>query len=294
MPLQQLVEYFNDRLEQEHNSGFRPFVLEHHQVHGLLGSTRVSSLLSPIRNALCPAKIIGHTAQLTVSTQHARHQQTAIAESLQDTSSGQAASIISFDRLTRAVHMLNYLPQAHLEKLLFLDVDPRHILGVKTDHGAYFEEIIIKCGLQTQNVTIVLTVDNRYTRYFQSLLKGLNNYQRRGYRIALKFNYQHLDKTALELIARAAPDFVGLPAHHNLQRLRTGQLQEKLQQLTGRVNSIAGKSILLNIEDPFSAELAQKTDFDLVEGSYFDQPEASAIPQPASYLAGNSGCITLP
>ncbi len=25
MPLQQLVEYFNDRLEHEHNAGFRPF-----------------------------------------------------------------------------------------------------------------------------------------------------------------------------------------------------------------------------------------------------------------------------
>jgi hypothetical protein len=42
--------------------------------------------------------------------------------------------------------MLNYLPMSHLGKTLFVEVDPRHILSVKKDHGAYFEEIIIKCG----------------------------------------------------------------------------------------------------------------------------------------------------
>lgn len=49
MPLQQLVEYFNDRLEQEHNDGVRPFVLENGAAHGLFGPIKVGSVLAPIR-----------------------------------------------------------------------------------------------------------------------------------------------------------------------------------------------------------------------------------------------------
>jgi hypothetical protein len=52
--------------------------------------------------------------------------------------------------------MLNYLVLAHLQGVLFLEVDPRHILGIKQDHGAYFEDVIRQCGLETKNVAIVL------------------------------------------------------------------------------------------------------------------------------------------
>ena len=37
MPLQHLVEYFNDRLGREHRSSFRPFILEEGKVSGLFG-----------------------------------------------------------------------------------------------------------------------------------------------------------------------------------------------------------------------------------------------------------------
>lgn len=279
MPLSQLVEYFNDRLEQEHNSGFRPFILEDDKVHGLFGPIRIGSVLSPIRKTLRSAHVIGHAAQLTVEANQAPSIQSGELENLLDLPSAQTAgseSIVNFDRLSRAVHMLNYLPQSHLDELLFLDVDPRHILGVKEDHGAYFEEVIVKCGLQTNNVAISMTVNSVYARFYQSLLKGLNNYQRRGYQLALKFDYHSLEKSAIELISRAAPDFVGLSAD-NLERVRDNKLLEKLQQLNGLVDSINGRSIMLDIEDKKIAALARQTGFDLVQGDYFEQVASSAI-----------------
>ncbi len=151
MPLQQLAEYFNDRLELEHHNGFRPFSVADDVVHGQFGPIRLSSNLSPIRETLRSTQIIGHNAQLNVA---ANPIQPMIGSELDnllafpvDGARG-ADSIINFDRLSRTVHMLNYLPHAHLDGLLFLDVDPWHILGVKQDHGAYFEEIIVKCGLR--------------------------------------------------------------------------------------------------------------------------------------------------
>ncbi len=274
MPLQQLVEYFNDRLELEHNNGFRPFLLQDGCVYGLFGPVRIASVLTPIRETLRSAHVIGHAAQLSVAASPAQHLQGRELENLlafpPDQNTG-ADSIISFDRLSRTVHMLNYLPQAHLDELLFLDVDPRHVIGIKEDHGAYFEEIIVKCGLQTSNVAITLTINSAYARFYPSLLKGLQNYQSRGYRLALKLDVHALEKSSTELIARAAPDFVGLSAQH-LDRVRDNRLLDKIQQLNSLVASVYGRSILLNIDDKRSAALARQTGFQLVQGDYYEQP----------------------
>ncbi|OAH99720.1 EAL domain-containing protein [Methylomonas methanica] len=273
MPLQQLVEYFNDRLEQEHKNGLRPFILENGAVRGVFGPILIGSRLSPIRETLRSANVIGQIAQLSVTSNSSQTIQSSGLEnilSLPTEEPAQAESIINFDRLSRAVHMLNYLPQAHLDELLFLEVDPRHILGVKEDHGAYFEEVIVACGLKTANVAISLTANNAYTGFYQSLLKGLHNYQRRGYRVALKFDYHTLEKSAFELITKAAPDFIGLSAL-NLDRVRDNKLLEKLQHFNSLSRSLNGRSIMLNIDDKKTAVLARKTGFDLVQGHYFEQ-----------------------
>jgi EAL domain-containing protein (putative c-di-GMP-specific phosphodiesterase class I) len=125
-------------------------------------------------------------------------------------------------------------------------------------------------------VAIALTVNNAYTRVYQTLLKGLSNYQRRGYRLMLKFDYQGLEKSAMELISRAAPDFVGLSAQ-NLDRIRDSQLLEKLQQLNTLVDSISAQSILLQVEDKKTASLARLANFALVQGAYFEQTSFASV-----------------
>jgi EAL domain-containing protein (putative c-di-GMP-specific phosphodiesterase class I) len=146
---------------------------------------------------------------------------------------------------------------------------------VKTDHGAYFEEIIIKCGLKTCNVAIGLKVSPDYARVYSSLLKGLYNYQDRGYRVALKLDYYSLDKSAFELISRTAPDFVAMSAEH-LDGIRDNRLPEKLSQLCQLVASMDGRSVMLDIEDKRNAALARQMGFDLVQGAYFE-PEVPGL-----------------
>jgi len=158
MPLQHLVEYFNDRLGREHRSSFRPFILEEGKVNGLFGPIRIDSFFAPLRQTLKPTVMVGHKAQITVAPNKTQHLYANEIETLLANNSVSAAdfeSIINFDRLSRTVHMLNYLTLAHLQGILFLEVDPRHILGIKQDHGAYFEEVIAKCGMKTKNVVIV-------------------------------------------------------------------------------------------------------------------------------------------
>jgi EAL domain-containing protein (putative c-di-GMP-specific phosphodiesterase class I) len=278
MPLQQLVEYFNDRLELEYNNGFRPFQLHHGAVRGLFGPISLNSYLAPLRETDHTTEIVGYAAQLQVLAQAAPPLQSNELENVlqfpsAEINHGDPDSVIHFDRLLRTVHMLNYLPQAHLGGLLSLDVDPRHILGVKADHGAYFEEIIVKCGLQTNNVAIALTINHVYSRFYSTLLKGLENYQKRGYRIFLKVDLNALTETIDKLINRTAPDFVGIDVQQ-VDRKHDAHLS-KIQQLNSLVRSNGGRSVLLNVGDKEDAGLARQGGFDWLQGEYYEQPITS-------------------
>ena len=272
MPLQHLVEYFNDRIGREHRSSFRPFILEEGKVSGLFGPIRIDSFFAPLRQTLKPTVIRGHTAQITVAHNKTQPLYTNEIENLLANNSVPATdfeSIINFDRLCRTVHMLNYLTLAHLQGVLFLEVDPRHILGIKQDHGAYFEEVIVQCGLETKNVVIVLAVNSQYARYYQELINGLENYRHRGYQIALKFDYLAQDSDVFDLIAKISPNYVSLSARNLEGQVHDDTLQAKLQQLKTEVASTGGQSILQQIDEKKSDLLARNTGFDLVEGGYY-------------------------
>lgn len=67
MSLQQLVDYFNDRFESEHQSNFRPFILENGWVSGIFGPIRVISVFAPVHHAANHEQLIGHIAQISVT-----------------------------------------------------------------------------------------------------------------------------------------------------------------------------------------------------------------------------------
>ena len=273
MPLQYLVEYFNDRLGREHRSSVRPFILEAGKVSGLFGPVRVNSVLKPLRNAYTPNIIVGHAAQMNVATNTAPHLYVNEIKPLvtNNNSVEEAESIINFDRLSRTVHMLNYLTIVHLEGVLFLDVDPRHILGVKQDHGAYFEEVIRQCGLETNNVAIVLTLNSQYAPYYEDLERGLENYRRRGYQIALKFDYIVRNVQTFNLIERIAPQYVIQSARNLIGRVHSDELFEQLSQFNAKIASLGAQSILEHIEEKKFDALARNSGFDLVDGDYYNE-----------------------
>lgn len=279
MPLQNLVEYFNDRFGQEHRSSFRPFILEEGTISALFGQIKIGSVFSPIRLAQHPAEIVGHAAKLKVSTHEVQYLYSDEIENLlsnQPHHANDFESIINFDRLSRTVHMLNYLPITHLQNSLFVEVDPRHILGVKQDHGAYFEEVIGQCGLETKNVVIIMAVNSQYARHFQELANGLDNYRHRGYQIALKFDYVAQENQSFDLIAKLSPNYTSLSARH-LDQVPDNTLPEKLRDLRERVKSTGGQTILQQVDQKKSDLLAQNTGFDLVQGSYYERYSAPVL-----------------
>jgi hypothetical protein len=271
MLLNHLVDVFNDAFEHEHDFSYRPFILKDKSVNGLFGPIRIGSLFSSIRQSAKPTLIIGHAAQIEVAsnTNHYVHEN-EIANLLSDREAyhSNLESIITFDRLSRTVHVLNYLALLSVDQLLFLEVDPRHILGIKKDHGVYFQDFIAKAGLETKNVVVVLTVYSQYVRYFQGLLAGLENYRRQGYQIALKIDNLPTYKALTDLIVQLSPQYIFVSArvlaHHP-----DAKVEDALTQLMKLVALAKSQAILQHIDDRKADLLARHSGFDYVEGSYY-------------------------
>ncbi len=272
MVLIDLVEYFNDRFEREHKANYRPLVLENNLVSGFFGQLKISSIFSPLRHIANVSNVSGHNVKIKVSANESPYLHNYELDNLALNSSDtyiHFESVINFDRLARTVHMLNYLPLAQSNKVLFLEVDPRHILGIKKDHGAYFETVIEQCGLTTHNTVIVLAVTSNYVKYNDALIRGLSNYRQRGYQIALRFDHLISDKHAFELIAKLTPDYVSLSARQ-IEIANANNALQKLQVLKQVISSTKGKGILRQIDRKKSEILARQSGFDFVEGSYYE------------------------
>ncbi|GAB6141132.1 hypothetical protein JCM14076_18610 [Methylosoma difficile] len=278
MYLQPLVEHLNDAFSREHRTSFRPFVLEGNLVSGIFGPIRISSLFTPIRTNKSPETIIGHKAQINVSTFETKRLYSEEVENLlsYDRNAAVSESIVNFDRLCRTVHLLNYLPIVPLQRRIFLEVDPRHILGVKKDHGAYFEDIIERCGLSTKNIVILTTLSSQYAKYYQELHNGLSNYKQRGYQIAVKFDVESGKNESFDFISKLSLDYVCFSVGD--LELPKDQVQlDRLNQLKTLVNAIGAQSILKQANQKQAEQIARTVGFDLVHGSYYaDIPHVNA------------------
>ncbi len=272
MALVDLVGYFNDRFEREHQAHYRPLSIENNQVTGIFGQVSISSIFLPLRQISNVTNISAYSVKIKVSAHESPYLHSYEMDNLALNSADtyiHFESIINFDRLARTVHMLNYLALAESNQLLFLEVDQRHILGIKNDHGAYFEKVIEQCGLTTKNTVIVLAITTNYVPYNEALIRGLSNYRRRGYQIALRFDHLISDKHAAELIFKLTPDFVSLSARQIETENGTNALT-KLHSLKRMISTNSGKGILRQVDRKNSEILARESGFEFVEGRYYE------------------------
>jgi len=92
---------------------------------------------------------------------------------------------------------------------------------------------------------------------------------RRGYQIALKFDYLAQESQTFDLITKISPNYVSLSARNMEDQVHDDTLLAKLHQLKTQVASVGGQSILHQIDEKKSDLLARNTGFDLVEGGYY-------------------------
>ncbi len=252
-------------------------MVENDRVYGVFGQLRIHSVFSPLRETVNPKNVSGHAVTIKVAAYESQHLHSYEMENL-TLSSGDNyihfESVINFDRLARTVHMLNYLPLAQSDNVLFLEVDPRHILGIKKDHGVYFETVIEQCGLTTKNTVIVLAITRNYERYSEVLIRGLGNYRKRGYQIAVRFDHLVSDEYVFDFIDKLAPDYVSLSARKiEAENNDEANVFERLHLLQRRISARQGQGILRHVDCKKSETLARYSGFNLAEGRYYENAQ---------------------
>ncbi|MFN5745288.1 MAG: hypothetical protein ACK443_04285 [Methylococcaceae bacterium] len=269
MPLEHLVETFNRRFILENQLDAPPLYYDGQRVHGRFGALRFTSTLKPVRQRLAPAIISGHDTTPLVLIPAAADDTTRLLYG------EELPNIVSLDRLSRTVHMLNYLPRSHDNGHLFLHVHPNHVLTIKQDHGAYFEEIIQRCGLPVRRIVITLALSTIYQRHTLVLLERLKNYRDRGYSTAIRFDdlssEDFIDRYAQHFLHRYAPDFFRFNAafFHNA---RADKLKDRRRHaLLSALRQVDTQILLSGIRNPADTRLAEDIRPDYVEGDWYDE-----------------------
>ncbi|MEY4684544.1 MAG: hypothetical protein RLZ25_1003 [Pseudomonadota bacterium] len=268
MPLSHLIETFNQRFIAENQLKKPPFDFKAGQVFGRFGNLTFTSEFRPVRQLSSLDHIRGHdTAPLIFSPANLE----GVTEGFGEEG---VPSIVSLDRLSRTVHMLNYLLLGQENGSLFLHVHPQHILTVKKDHGAYFEDIIRSCGLSLRRIVVSLTLSANQDTNLSVLLDRLRNYRERGYAIAIRFDAhtteELIEKFKNHFLHRLAPDHVRLSIgiFDREYQGRAGERQR--QNLLSTIRQQDTQIHFTGIRSMEDLILSRELAGDYVEGAYFE------------------------
>ena len=274
MPLDHLIDTFNHRFTEENHLDSPPFDFRGGQVFGRFGDLTFTSDFRPIRQLIRPDEIRAHeTTPLIFSpANYSRENNRSGPDFLK-------SSIVSLDRLSRTVHMLNYLLLDFSEGTLFLHVHPEHILSVNSDHGAYFEEIIRACGLPLRRIAISLTLSITHAQKLNLLLERLKNYRKRGYAIAVRFDGNAtaalINQFRDHHLHRLAPDHVRFPISLFSDGFEERPGERLRQRLFSSLRQQDTQVHLTEIRTLHDFDLARELAADYVEGKFLEETAAS-------------------
>ena len=277
MPLFDLVNYFNQRFIEEYGATENLLFYQNGIATGSYHALQFGSQLNPVVEHFFSQRQISLDAQLS---QH-WHSEKAVSVAHEDSS-----SIINLDRLIRTVHILNFLPLAHEQHSLFLPVSEHHVINIRKDHGAYFSDILLRCGLETKKVIITVKLDHHSRISHQLILSGLKNYRERGYEIALSLDANHIhgNDLLIQFLKRLVPDYIRLPIQLFYNKTPGDVFgRHGLMQTIRRLDTVA---VIENIRGPEDMRLAETSGAHLMTGDYAgllpteksSAPDATGIP----------------
>ena len=146
MPVEDLIRYFN-AADRDGDSLLYP---RDGRVEAWHAGIRLISRFEPIVD-LRSERIVGHRASLHGLREGGEEISGEAVYALCE----QASSVIYLDRLCRTLHALNFLAQQRTTGgFLQVQVHPRHLLAVPSQHGLVYEAILKRCGLSPEDIVL--------------------------------------------------------------------------------------------------------------------------------------------
>lgn len=169
--------------------------------------------------------------------------------------------LVTFDRLVRTVHALNFRRQ-EADGLLFLNVHGRLLAAVGDNHGAFFRRLLSTAGIDPAQVVLEMPV--AASQQTELLAFILANFRRNGFKVAV-----NVDSVAQwQIIARrVTTDFVKIDAAALIDEDGAGGLRDILARRG------AAQVVATRLESPLAGKLAQPGL--LLQGYAYGRPGAA-------------------
>lgn len=273
MPLTDLVRYFNARNRERYqfaDAQQDSLSFSGTRITGHYAGLALSSVFQPLV-ALPDGQVVGHEALLRAHTQEGK----ALTPESVFVIPSDAHEVVYLDRLARTLHALNFLQQPERgDSSLFLNIHPRHLVAVASDHGLVFEEILRRLGLTPRQV--VLEILEAAIDDLPRLKEAVGNFRQRGYRIALDdFGRGHAN---LDRLWQLSPDIVKFDRTLIDSASRQLKLRHSLPKLVALVKDLGAQVAFEGVETPDHLNLALESGADLAQGYLIATPAADCQP----------------
>ncbi len=234
--LSDLVDYMNEHLDRLGQGVGEPH-FSAQSARLVVRGTRVEADVGPfllrvethrVAPVTAPGQATGYYSALRVSTQSGRELAADMLLRLQPSD----AAAVAMDRLYRVLHMLNHLGCAREDRDLWVHTSLRHVLAVEGRHGAFFEDVLQRCGLGASRIVLIVPLLPTDDIDFSRLLQACREYRSRGFRLAL--DVQAPDTTVPAALAAIAPHYVRVRERHLALLRETGVTQPALVRDLGR------------------------------------------------------------
>ncbi|MCU0870587.1 MAG: EAL domain-containing protein [Burkholderiales bacterium] len=240
-------------------------------VRGQFGAFVLGSHFQPIFS-LAHGRVVGHEALMRATDGSG----SPVSPIDVLSSAGDFESRLALDRLSRLVHVDNFLRQAATPQWLFLNVQPD--VFVRSPHiGTFFRELFRARQLSKRRV--VLEVLEEAVPDEQAFREAVRFYRDQGCLLALDdFGAGHSN---FDRVWNIRPDIVKLDRSMALQASRESRVRRMMPMMVSLLHEAGALVLWEGLETRDQALMAFDCDVDFVQGYWFGRP-AAALTEPES------------
>ncbi|WP_189532203.1 EAL domain-containing protein [Paludibacterium paludis] len=180
---------------------------------------------------------------------------------------------VYLDRLLRCLHVANYRQSRMSARMLFLNVNARHLANVSEHHGQFFSTVLEKLGMDPALVCLEIVEDAVDDP--ARLLLAVQRYRQLGFAIALDDFGQGASN--LERVWMLEPDFVKIDKRLMRRALMRPDLRDKLASLVDILHLNEARVIAEGIESEWQLAIAREAGCDFAQGYHLGRPEAFVV-----------------
>jgi len=179
------------------------------------------------------------------------------------------AEIVRLDRLSRTLHVHNFVQQHDDKNWLFLNIDPNVIVQGR-HYGSFFKDLLDYYELPPERVVVEI-IEGAIADESQ-LSESVKFYKNLGCLVAI--DDFGAGNSNFERIWRLAPDIVKLDRSMIAQAVTNKTARRILPGVVSLIHEVGSMVLIEGVETLEEAMVAIDTDVDFVQGFYFGKPAA--------------------